>query len=65
MICLGQTFRGLNPTENLDKFFSAIDLEEISQYDNKPLALLHFCTEKILEPLRRAMNLTFFAVANR
>jgi putative membrane protein len=37
---LGQSLRGLNPTENLDKFISTPDLEEIKQHANKPLALL-------------------------
>ncbi|MES2617952.1 MAG: bestrophin family ion channel [Bacteroidota bacterium] len=38
---LGQSLRGLNPTENLDQFLSKEDLEEIQQHNNKPLALLH------------------------
>lgn len=38
---LGQSLRGLNPTENLEKFISAEDLEEIKQHNNKPLALLN------------------------
>lgn len=38
--CLGQSLRGLNPTENLEKFISAEDLEEIKNHNNKPLALL-------------------------
>ncbi len=37
---LGQSLRGLNPTENLDKYISAEDLEDIQQHNNKPLALL-------------------------
>ncbi len=37
---LGQSLRGLNPTENLDKFISNDDLNEIKQHTNKPLALL-------------------------
>jgi len=37
---LGQSLRGLNATENLDKFISLQDLEEIQQHSNKPLALL-------------------------
>lgn len=37
---LGQSLRGLNPTENLEKFISPEDLEEIKQHNNKPLALL-------------------------
>ena len=38
--CLGQSLRGLNPTENLDNYISQEDLEEIKQHNNKPLALL-------------------------
>ncbi len=38
---LGQSLRGLNSTENLDKFISSEDLEEIQKHNNKPLALLH------------------------
>lgn len=38
---LGQSLRGLNPTENLENFISPEDLEEIKQHNNKPLALLH------------------------
>lgn len=37
---LGQSLRGLNAIENLDKFLSPEDLEEIKQHNNKPLALL-------------------------
>ena len=38
---LGQSLRGLNPTEHLEKFISTEDLNEINQHNNKPLALLH------------------------
>lgn len=37
---LGQSLRGLNPTEHLDKFISPEELEAIQQHANKPLALL-------------------------
>lgn len=37
---LGQSLRGLNPTENLEKFISSEDLEELQKHNNKPLALL-------------------------
>ncbi|MCF8330693.1 MAG: hypothetical protein K9I37_10175 [Crocinitomicaceae bacterium] len=37
---LGQSLRGLNPTDNLNDFVSEEDLSEIMQHDNKPLALL-------------------------
>lgn len=37
---LGQSLRGLNPTENLDKFIDPQDMEAIKQHINKPLAML-------------------------
>jgi ion channel-forming bestrophin family protein len=37
---LGQSLRGLNPTDNVEKFISPTDLEEITRHTNKPLALL-------------------------
>jgi putative membrane protein len=37
---LGQSLRGLNPIENLEKFISKEELTEIEQHQNKPLALL-------------------------
>lgn len=38
---LGQSLRGLNPTENLEKFISTEEIEEIKQHNNKPLALIY------------------------
>lgn len=38
---LGQSLRGQNPQENLEKFISSEDLEAIKHHDNKPLALLY------------------------
>lgn len=37
---LAQSLRGLNATENLEKFISPEEIEEIKQSSNKPLALL-------------------------
>jgi ion channel-forming bestrophin family protein len=37
---LGQTLRGHNPTDNIENFISADELKEISEHNNKPLALL-------------------------
>lgn len=37
---LGQSLRGLNPIENLERFISNEDLNEIKKHNNKPLALL-------------------------
>lgn len=38
---LGQSLRGLNPSENLNKYISPSELEFIQKHNNKPLALLH------------------------
>jgi ion channel-forming bestrophin family protein len=38
---LGQSLRGLNPTENLSPFLSETDLTELNNHQNKPLALLN------------------------
>ena len=46
---LGQSLRGLHPTENLENFISREDLEEIKQHNNKPLALLHLHAKDIKE----------------
>lgn len=46
---LGQSLRGLNPTENLDKYLSPENLEEIKQHNNKPLALLNLHGKDIRE----------------
>lgn len=44
---LGQSLRGLNPIENLDKYISNEDIEEIQHHNNKPLALLHLNGKEI------------------
>lgn len=38
---LGQSLRGLDPTENINKYISPYELEFIQNHNNKPLALLH------------------------
>lgn len=38
---LGQTLRGLSPTENLENLISNEDLEEIKLHNNKPLAIIN------------------------
>lgn len=38
---LGQSLRGLNPTENLEKYITPEEFEQLKQHSNKPLALLH------------------------
>lgn len=39
--CLGQSLRGLNAMEHLEKFVSTEDLEEMKQHNNKPLACIY------------------------
>lgn len=46
---LGQSLRGLDPTENVKEFISAKDLQEIQQHNNKPLALLYLHGKDIKE----------------
>jgi putative membrane protein len=46
---LGQSLRGLNPTENLEKFISKEELMEIEQHQNKPLALIQLHGKNIKE----------------
>lgn len=55
---LGQSLRGLNPTENLANFISKEEIEEIEKQSNKPLALLQLNTIQILElKERKAMDI--------
>ena len=44
---LGQSLRGENPTENIKEFISEDDLEYITKFTNKPLALLQLNTLNI------------------
>ena len=46
---LGQSLRGLDPLENLEKYISENDLKKISSHNNKPLALLQINTLQIAE----------------
>ena len=46
---LGQSLRGLNPTENLEKFISEDDAKRINTHNNKPLALLQLNTLQIAQ----------------
>ena len=57
---LGQSLRGLNPIENLDKYISTQELEEIQQHNNKPLALLHLHGKDIKE-LKEKNQLDIFS----
>ncbi len=45
--CLGQSLRGLDPLEQMEKYISANDLEELERHDNKPLALLYLHGQNI------------------
>jgi len=57
---LGQSLRGQNATENLDKFISHQDLEEIQQHNNKPLALLYL-HGKDIKALKEKKHLDTFS----
>ena len=46
---LGQSLRGLNAIENLDKFISATDIALINKHSNKQLAILQLNTLSIAE----------------
>lgn len=57
---LGQSLRGLNPIDNLEKLISGEEIEEIKQHSNKPLALLHLHGVDIKE-LKENKQLEIFA----
>ena len=57
---LGQSLRGLSPTDNLDQFIEARDLQEIARHNNKPLALLQLHSQDI-KALRDNNQLDTFA----
>ena len=57
---LGQSLRGLNPTENLNKYISPNELEFIQNHNNKPLALLHLHGMDI-KALKESNQLDLFA----
>ena len=44
---LGQSLRGLDPLENLERFISRQDLEEMVCHNNKPLSLLYLHAKDI------------------
>jgi putative membrane protein len=52
---LGQSLRGLNAVENLDKYLSVNELELISKHNNKPLAILQLNTKHIADLKAREM----------
>ena len=47
--CLGQSLRGLNPLENMEKYISEEDIKKISTHNNKPLALLQLNSQQIAD----------------
>lgn len=49
---LGQSLRGLNPTENIEKYFSADELKELQSHKNVPLAVIKFQSIYIKELLK-------------
>ncbi len=57
---LGQSLRGLNATENLEKLISPEEMEEIKKQSNKPLALLNMHAKDIKE-LREKDQLQVFS----
>jgi len=46
---LGQSLRGLNASENLEKYLSSVDLQAISNHRNKPLAILQLNAKHLTE----------------
>jgi putative membrane protein len=57
---LGQSLRGLDAIENLDKFIAANDVDYIERQNNKPLALLQLNTLQIAN-LRENGSLDLFS----
>ncbi|MFY9310010.1 MAG: bestrophin family ion channel [Bacteroidia bacterium] len=57
---LGQSLRGLSPTDNLDGLISQEDLNEIKQHNNKPLALLQL-NGKDIKQLKETNQLDIFS----
>lgn len=57
---LGQSLRGLDPTENINKYISPNELEFIQNHNNKPLALLHLHGMDI-KALKESNQLDLFA----
>jgi putative membrane protein len=58
--CLGQSIRGLNPTENLESHISAEEIEAIKLHNNKSLALLQLHGQDIKE-LKEKNQLDIFS----
>ncbi len=46
---LGQSLRGLDPAENLEKFISSEEITELKRHNNKPLALLQLHSKDLKE----------------
>jgi ion channel-forming bestrophin family protein len=57
---LGQSLRGLNATENLQKYISSDELTAISNHNNKPLALLQLNALQIAD-LKNKSQLDIFS----
>ncbi len=59
--CLGQSLRGLDPFENMQKYLSADDIAEISKHQNKPLGILSL-NNRDISALRDAGQLDTFTL---
>ena len=46
---LGQSLRGLNATDTLDKYLSPADMEHVSKQNNKPLAIIQLNTMHVAD----------------
>lgn len=57
---LGQSLRGLDATENLEKYLSETELEAIKKHNNKPLALLQLHAQD-LKALKEKNQLDTFS----
>ncbi|HEX8516348.1 MAG TPA: bestrophin family ion channel [Bacteroidia bacterium] len=57
---LGQSLRGLDPTQNLNNLITEDELSEIKQHNNKPLALLYLHSQDI-KGLKESHQLDVFS----
>jgi putative membrane protein len=57
---LGQSLRGINPTENLEQYLNEDDLNAITKHNNKPLALLQLNAAE-LKNLKNAGQIDAFS----
>jgi putative membrane protein len=71
--CLGQSLRGLDPSEGLSRYLDGEDLRALGHHANKPLGILHLNTESLsrlrengrLDPFSHVqLNTTMAALTN-